>query len=51
MFDEFDELMVPVAANVELRVRRGGSGPPVVLLHGHPRTHVAEEAPRNRRPG
>jgi haloacetate dehalogenase len=24
----------------ELRVRHGGSGPPVLLLHGHPRTHV-----------
>jgi haloacetate dehalogenase len=23
-----------------LRVRRGGEGPPVVLLHGHPRTHA-----------
>jgi pimeloyl-ACP methyl ester carboxylesterase len=23
-----------------LRVRHGGSGPPVLLLHGHPRTHV-----------
>jgi haloacetate dehalogenase len=23
-----------------LRVRHGGSGPPVVLLHGHPRTHT-----------
>ena len=23
-----------------LRVRIGGSGPPVLLLHGHPRTHV-----------
>jgi haloacetate dehalogenase len=27
-------------AEAELRVRHGGSGPPLVLLHGHPRTHV-----------
>ena len=25
---------------VTLRVRHGGEGPPVVLLHGHPRTHA-----------
>src|SRR5690242_5923881 len=25
---------------VELRVRFGGSGPPILLLHGHPRTHT-----------
>jgi haloacetate dehalogenase len=25
---------------VELRVRYGGSGPPVLLLHGHPQTHA-----------
>jgi haloacetate dehalogenase len=24
----------------QLRVRHGGSGPAVLLLHGHPRTHV-----------
>jgi haloacetate dehalogenase len=27
-------------SEVTLRVRHGGSGPPVVLLHGHPRTHA-----------
>ena len=27
-----------------LRVRHGGSGPPVVLLHGHPRTHTTWHA-------
>lgn len=27
-------------AEVTLRVRHGGSGPPLLLLHGHPRTHV-----------
>jgi haloacetate dehalogenase len=34
--------------DVTLRVRHGGSGPPVVLLHGHPRTHATwcEVAPR-----
>jgi haloacetate dehalogenase len=26
--------------DANLRVRHGGSGPPVLLLHGHPRTHV-----------
>ena len=26
--------------DVELRVRHGGSGPPILLLHGHPRTHT-----------
>jgi haloacetate dehalogenase len=40
MFDGFDELTVTVAAEIVLRVRREGSGPPVVLLHGHPRTHT-----------
>lgn len=47
MFDGFalDHLDV---GEVTLRVRHGGSGPPVVLLHGHPRTHTTwhEVAPK-----
>jgi haloacetate dehalogenase len=39
MFDGFTLDHVDVG-EVTLRVRHGGSGPPVVLLHGHPRTHV-----------
>lgn len=40
MFDGFELQHVDVDDGVTLRVRSGGSGPPVVLLHGHPRTHT-----------
>ena len=40
MFDGFDVIRVEVGSDVQLRVRHGGSGAPVVLLHGHPRTHT-----------
>jgi haloacetate dehalogenase len=39
MFEGFTLDRVDVGEAV-LRVRQGGSGPPVVLLHGHPRTHT-----------
>ena len=39
MFDGFRLDHVDVG-DVTLRVRYGGKGEPVVLLHGHPRTHV-----------
>ncbi|HZP50688.1 MAG TPA: alpha/beta fold hydrolase [Actinocrinis sp.] len=43
MFDHFtlDEVVV---GEVRLRVRHGGSGPALVLLHGHPRTHTTWHA-------
>ncbi|MFH9613505.1 alpha/beta fold hydrolase [Streptomyces pratensis] len=39
MFAEFD-LKRREGAGAQLRVRHGGSGPAVLLLHGHPRTHA-----------
>ncbi|GGO76960.1 alpha/beta fold hydrolase [Nonomuraea cavernae] len=39
MFDDFTTATVDVG-EAELFVRHGGSGPPVLLLHGHPRTHA-----------
>jgi haloacetate dehalogenase len=40
VFDAFDEEMYDLTPEVTVRARHGGSGPPVVLLHGHPRTHT-----------
>jgi haloacetate dehalogenase len=39
MFEGFILEQIDVGDAV-LRVRHGGSGPPVLLLHGHPRTHA-----------
>lgn len=39
MFDNFNLSMIDVG-EATLRVRYGGHGPPLLLLHGHPRTHV-----------
>jgi len=40
VFEGFVEDRVEVGDGVQLRVRHGGAGPAVVLLHGHPRTHT-----------
>ena len=39
MFDDFVLEQVDLG-EVSVRVRHGGAGTPVVLLHGHPRTHT-----------
>jgi haloacetate dehalogenase len=39
MFERFDTRDVPVNGTV-IRCRVGGSGPALLLLHGHPQTHV-----------
>lgn len=39
MFEGFKVSMIDTGEAV-IRVRHGGSGPPLLLLHGHPQTHV-----------
>jgi haloacetate dehalogenase len=39
MFEDFTLETIDLDA-VRVRVRHGGGGPPVLLLHGHPRTHA-----------
>ena len=39
LFEGFELDMIDTG-EATLRVRHGGAGPPVLLLHGHPRTHV-----------
>ncbi|MRD45984.1 alpha/beta hydrolase [Caenimonas koreensis] len=39
MLDSFERFEV-VRGDVRLNARRGGTGPPLLLLHGHPQSHV-----------
>jgi haloacetate dehalogenase len=47
MFEGFESVMID-AGGATIRVRHGGSGPPLLLLHGNPQTHAMwhEVAPR-----
>ncbi|PWG65826.1 alpha/beta fold hydrolase [Sediminicurvatus halobius] len=40
MFEHFTERRVTVSDGVTIHLRHGGSGPPLLLLHGNPLTHV-----------
>jgi haloacetate dehalogenase len=39
MFESFELATIDTGEAI-IRVRHGGSGPPLLLLHGHPQTHV-----------
>ncbi len=39
MLDGFDQTRVPTSG-AEINVRKAGQGPPLLLLHGYPQTHV-----------
>ena len=41
LFPGFAERRIKTTAGVEIHLRTGGSGPPLLLLHGYPQTHVA----------
>jgi haloacetate dehalogenase len=41
LFPGFAERRIKSAPDVEIHLRTGGSGPPLLLLHGYPQTHVA----------
>ena len=40
LFPNFENLLVNVADGVRIAAVMGGSGPPLLLLHGHPQTHA-----------
>ncbi len=40
LFPDFRSLQVDVAPSVTIKTITGGSGPPLLLLHGHPQTHA-----------
>ncbi len=40
MFEGFSRRSLEVADGVEIHFRVGGAGPPLLLLHGYPQTHV-----------
>lgn len=40
MFPDFEQRRIDVG-EAQIHLRRGGSGPPLLLLHGYPQTHAA----------
>ena len=40
MFDGFSVKRLGLDEGIDIHLRVGGSGPPLLLLHGYPQTHV-----------
>ena len=49
-FTRFDYTVAAQGADMTLRGRWGGSGPPLLLLHGHPQWHALHRYPRHLHP-
>ena len=41
MFEGFERTNITTAAGARIHLRHGGSGPPLLLLHGNPQTHAS----------
>lgn len=44
MFEGFTDRRIVLSSGVAIRVRTGGEGPPILLLHGYPQTHACWRA-------
>lgn len=40
LFPGFDLRSMPTTADVDISFAIGGSGPPLLMLHGHPQSHA-----------
>jgi haloacetate dehalogenase len=47
MLDDFNRRLLPLA-NTEIFIAQSGAGPPVLLLHGFPETHLMWQAVASR---